>query len=193
MTGPSTRTTLDRLLATLRAHRPADARESRSLVRTRALFDWLPAPLDEHADPTHVTAAAIVLDQRGRVVLHRHKRLGIWVQPGGHLDVGETPAQAAVRETAEETGLAAVDPPIGPLLVHVDVHEGPRGHVHLDLRYLLSADGDAPLAPGPGESPRVAWFAPDEAAGRVDAGLVTAITTARGVTAGSASSAGAHR
>jgi ADP-ribose pyrophosphatase YjhB (NUDIX family) len=39
------------------------------------------------------------------VVLHRHRVLGIWVQPGGHIDSGETPWDAAVRETAEETGL----------------------------------------------------------------------------------------
>jgi 8-oxo-dGTP pyrophosphatase MutT (NUDIX family) len=38
------------------------------------------------------------------VVLHRHRVLGIWVQPGGHIDSGETPWDAAVRETAEETG-----------------------------------------------------------------------------------------
>ena len=39
--------------------------------------------------PTHVTASGIVVGRRG-TVLHRHKRLGIWMQPGGHIDAGES-------------------------------------------------------------------------------------------------------
>jgi ADP-ribose pyrophosphatase YjhB (NUDIX family) len=38
--------------------------------------------------------------------LIHHKRIGAWLPPGGHLDPGELPHQAAVRETMEETGLA---------------------------------------------------------------------------------------
>ena len=44
-----------------------------------------------------------------------------------------------------------------PELAHVDVHPGPRGHTHLDLRYLLDG-GDADPAPPPEESQEVAWF-----------------------------------
>jgi 8-oxo-dGTP pyrophosphatase MutT (NUDIX family) len=166
------------LVRTLALHRPRDARERWSLTRVRALLEWLPAPYDEHADPAHVTGSAVVLDERGRVLLHRHKRLGIWLQPGGHLDPGESPAQAAVRETSEETGLEAVHPDGVPALVHVDLHEGPRGHVHLDLRYLLLASADDPLAPAAGESPEVAWCAPEEAARRGDASVTSAVAAA---------------
>ena len=169
------------VLADLVAHRPGDERERRSLSRARALIGWLPRPLDQDADPTHVTGSAIVLDGRGRVLLHRHKRLGIWLQPGGHLDPGEHPAQAARRETLEETGVAAEHPDAGPLLLHVDVHEGPRGHVHLDLRYLLHGDGDAPLRPAPGESPDVAWVARDEVPRLADASLAAAVRAVPGV------------
>lgn len=146
-----------RLLRTLAGHRPVDPRERRSRERMLALVRWLPRPFDQDADPTHVTASALVTDGR-RVVLHRHKRLGRWMQPGGHVDPGEHPAATARRETAEETGLAAVHPPGGPRLLHVDVHEGGRGHLHLDLRYLLCVDPDARFAPAAGESPAVAWF-----------------------------------
>ncbi|MEX2550873.1 MAG: NUDIX domain-containing protein, partial [Nitriliruptoraceae bacterium] len=147
-------------------HRPQDDREHRSLSRIRALLAWLPRPFDEEADPTHVTASGIVLDEHGHLLLHRHKRLGRWLQPGGHLQAGERPWEAARRETAEETGLEAAHPSTGPLLVHVDVHEGPRGHVHLDLRYLLRGDRAARLAPASGESPEVAWWSPAEVASR---------------------------
>lgn len=163
------------LLDAVRAHRPGDAHERWSRDRVLALVAWLPAPFDEGADATHVTGSAIVRDAGGRVVLHRHKRLGIWLQPGGHLDPGESPAEAAVRETLEETGLRATHPGGRPRLVHVDVHPGPRGHLHLDLRYLLEPDG-AVLAPAAGESPDVAWFTSGEAFAVADASLASAVT-----------------
>jgi hypothetical protein len=59
----------------------------------------------------------------------------------------------------------------------VDVHDGGRGHTHLDLRYLLAADGEP--APAPGESPDVAWFGWDEALALADAGLVAALRALR--------------
>ena len=168
----------ERLLDHLAAHVPADPVEARSLARTRALVAWLPAPMDEHADPTHVTGSAIVLAPDGRVLLHRHKRLGRWLQPGGHLDEGETPWDAAVRETREETGLVAHHPEAGPFLLHVDVHEGPRGHVHLDLRYLLHGDAEVALRPGADESPDVGWWDTDGAARVGDASTRAALQAA---------------
>lgn len=166
---------MDRLAAALCDHAPADAREERSLRRIRAELDRLPRPLEEDADPTHVTASAIVTDGRGLVVLHRHRRLGTWLQPGGHVEDGEEPADTAVRETREETGLRASHPPDGPELVHVDVHPTPWGHLHLDLRYLLLADPHAPLGSAPGESDDIAWWALEQARAAVDQGLATAL------------------
>jgi 8-oxo-dGTP pyrophosphatase MutT (NUDIX family) len=163
----------------LERHRPGDGVEVRSLARTRQLLEWLAQPLDEDADPTHVTGSAIVLDADGRVLLHRHKRLGRWLQPGGHLDPGELPWQAAVRETWEETGVRATHPDDGVELLHVDVHEGPRGHVHLDLRYLLFGAGTAPLAPAAGESPDVAWCTLAEVVALADRSTWAAVAAAR--------------
>ena len=166
------------VLAQLERHTARDPAEQRSLMRTHRLVRWLPAPLDEAADPTHVTGSAIVLDQAGRVLLHRHKRLGRWLQPGGHLDPGELPWDAAVRETREETGLQAVHPSGGPQLIHVDVHEGPRGHVHLDLRYLLYGDGAAPLTAEPGAAPGVDWWSTAEVRDLADRSTVSAVAAA---------------
>jgi hypothetical protein len=90
--------------ASVAARRPVDARERDSIAEFLNRFDALAQPFDEHADPVHVTASAIVIGPRG-VVLHRHKRLGLWLQPGGHIDTGEAPWDAALREAREETGL----------------------------------------------------------------------------------------
>ena len=167
---------VERLRAQLRAHRPREPREQRSLRRTIALLDWLPAPLDETADPTHVTASAVVLDGDDRVLLHRHKRLGIWLQPGGHVDPGESVEEAALREVAEETGVAGRL--VGDAPLHVDVHEGPRGHVHLDVRWLVRAPTGAVPAPAAGESQDVAWFTPSSALAVTDLAAANAIRAA---------------
>jgi 8-oxo-dGTP pyrophosphatase MutT (NUDIX family) len=157
--------------------RPVDAREVRSRDRILADLGHLQFPFDEHADPVHVTGSALVVSRRG-VLLHRHKRLGLWLQPGGHVDGGESPWAASVRETAEETGLAAEHPEGGPLLWHVDVHDGGRGHTHLDLRYLLRAAPEDPRPPV-GESPDVRWFDWPEAAAVADLGLAAALDEPR--------------
>ena len=158
-----------RLRGEIAAQVPVDGRHAASVQRFLAELDRLTRPLDEHADPVHVTASAIVTGRRG-TVLHRHKRLGLWLQPGGHIDAGELPWDAAVREVAEETGLVAQHPDTGPDLFHVDVHDGGRGHTHLDLRYLLAAGDDDPTPPE-GESQDVRWFAWDEAIAMADDGL----------------------
>ncbi len=152
---------------------PVDGREEDSIRRFLADFDRLDDPFSQEADPVHVTGSGIVVGGRG-VVLLKHRRLGIWLQPGGHLDEGETPWDAAQRESVEETGLELVlaGPRDGdgvPELQHVDVHLGGRGHTHLDLRYLLTGGDDDPRPPE-GESQEVAWFGWDEAIAIADPG-----------------------
>jgi ADP-ribose pyrophosphatase YjhB (NUDIX family) len=50
------------------------------------------------------TAGTFIFDEQGRVLLVRHSE-GIWTNPGGIVEPFETVADAAVRETLEETGL----------------------------------------------------------------------------------------
>lgn len=165
------------VLASLRAHRPMDERERRSVHLTEAALELLPEPFRREAGLGHLTASTIVVSELG-VLLHIHKRLGIWLQPGGHIDPGERPWETAIRETEEETGVKAGHPPSGPLLIHVDVMPAANDHVHYDLRYLTLAPPLTPKPP-PGESPQVRWFGWDEALEVADAGLASALHTAR--------------
>ncbi len=154
-----------------------DEREVRSRLEFIGHFDALEHPFSETADPVHVTGSAIVVGDRG-VVLHLHKRLQIWLQPGGHIESGELPWHGALREACEETGLDVAHPPTGPELVHIDVHPGPRGHTHLDLRYLMFAP-DLDPTPPLGESPDARWFSWTEAIELADIGLVGALRSLR--------------
>ncbi len=140
-------------------------------------IEALASPFDEHAGPVHVTGSAVVVGRRG-TVLHMHKRLHRWLQPGGHVEPGEGPWDAALRESQEETGLDLAHPGGGPRLVHVDVHGAAKGHTHLDLRYLLVGPDRDP-APPPGESPQARWFGWDEADAVADEALLGALRAAR--------------
>ena len=51
------------------------------------------------------SAAVVVHDERTRLLVCKHADKNIWVTPGGLVEPGEHPADAAVRETWEETGL----------------------------------------------------------------------------------------
>lgn len=164
---------LDHVVASVAERRPVDDRERSSVDRFLREVARLERPFDRDADPVHITGSALVVGRRG-IVLHRHRRLGTWLQPGGHVDPGETPWDAAQRETGEETGLAVrlvrADDSRPPALAHVDVHAGSRGHTHLDLRYLVTGDDSDPTPPAE-ESQDVAWFDWDEALAIADPGL----------------------
>lgn len=52
----------------------------------------------------HFTASALIIDN-DRVLLVYHKKLDVWLYPGGHIEENENPDEALLREVEEETGL----------------------------------------------------------------------------------------
>jgi 8-oxo-dGTP pyrophosphatase MutT (NUDIX family) len=85
-----TRNLLEHIIREVQARSPVDLRERLSIERFVVEIGRLTEPMSEHANPVHITASGIVTGSRG-VLLHRHRLLGIWVAPGGHIDAGETP------------------------------------------------------------------------------------------------------
>lgn len=166
---------VEQLVRWAEARVPVDERERESIATFLAVVPTLADPFNEHAGPVHITASGIVVsDDAARTALHLHKRLNMWLQPGGHIEPGESPADGALRESREEIGVPVRHQTEGGLLVHLDVHPGPKGHTHLDLRYLLRAPGTVPQ-PAHGESTQVGWFTWAEAQAMADAGLVGAL------------------
>jgi len=156
----------------LEAHTPADAKEAADMRVIARMLAEAPDLMSQEHEPGHVTGSALVIDETtGRFLLHHHKTLGRWLQVGGHCDPGEDdPAQAALREAREETGLAdlrfLVDAPID-----IDVHEIPartdrRAHLHLDFRYALVTGDPRPGVLAAGESPEFAWLTLEDLAPR---------------------------
>lgn len=166
------------ILKALQNHQPIDEREEESIRTFLSVVPTLDEPCSENADPIHVTASAIVVSDDGdKVALHLHKRLNMWLQPGGHIEEGESPADGALREAQEETGLPVRHERDGGLFFHLDVHPGPKGHTHHDVRYLVRAPFVVP-APDAHESQEVAWFSWQAAFEVADAGLVGALRAA---------------
>jgi 8-oxo-dGTP pyrophosphatase MutT (NUDIX family) len=129
----------------------------------------------------HLTASAAVLDPDRRSVLVVHHILtGQWQLPGGHLDPDEDPADCAIREVLEETGVRALlhtparlaVPVPGasrrhpPLMVAehpapADPGWGEPAHSHIDLLYVAVADSAAATVAQAGEVTGVAWLPVD--------------------------------
>jgi 8-oxo-dGTP pyrophosphatase MutT (NUDIX family) len=104
----------------------------------------------------HVTGSAWILSPDHRcVLLTHHRKLGRWLQLGGHADGDADPLRVALREAQEESGMRWFRPlpeEPDPVPLDVDVHPIPaRGseaaHSHFDVRFLLeAAPGQEPVA-----------------------------------------------
>lgn len=98
-----------------------------------------------------VTAAAIVVDQQGRVLLLKHRfRPGTgWGIPGGFIETGEQPHEAVRRELREEVGLELADVEV----VHTRAFRKPR---QIEIVYRCRPSGDA--LPQSVEIRKADWF-----------------------------------
>lgn len=178
-------------LALLAAHIPADDKEARDLHRIQSLIVAHPNIFSSSCGVGHITASAAIVELASRrTLLHYHKRLGRWLQVGGHLDGEADIAQAARREAREETGLPDLRfYPVAdlPVPIDIDVHCIPQSgdkaeHLHLDFRYILVTSQPDALAPAPGESTRLRWLGFTDALAldeQVDASLHRLLRKAR--------------
>lgn len=69
-----------------------------------ARIDYYDDPAAPPANSLVPAASAVVVDDDGLVLLHRRRDNDLWALPGGVMELGESIAEAAVREVHEETG-----------------------------------------------------------------------------------------
>lgn len=172
-------------IAQLRAARsPGISEEDRAAYLD--LLEREPRALSRDGGPIHLTASAVVVDEPiEHVALVWHRKGQFWVQPGGHIDEGETDLLAAARrEAREEVGLdelAVLGG--GPAVLHRHALSSAFGtcREHWDVQFLLRAAAPAaqlPLHPS-AETPEAIWVpwplidgSPERSTAQLPAGTV---------------------
>lgn len=111
--------------------------------------------------PKHLVVYFIPVDSREKcLLLGDHRKSGLWLPPGGHVEDGEDPRQAVIREAHEELGIrTTLEDDSEPLFLTVTPTVGPNSHLDVDLWFVLKlARHDAQLTPDPREFNGVRWF-----------------------------------
>ena len=137
----------DDLAAGLRAHVPTTVLENEHRDRMLRLLDAGPDAFSrDHFTPGHFTASAFVLSpDRSELLLIHHRKLGMWLQPGGHVETCDRDIIASARrEVEEEVGLADLSL-LHPGTFDLDVHNIPArktepAHEHFDVRMLFGTE-----------------------------------------------------
>lgn len=123
----------------------------------------------------HFTASALIIDDN-KVLLLYHKKLGIWLYPGGHVENNENPEETVVREVMEETGLhieilGEKDGNLANPETDISVLYNPYAflcelvgdHYHNDIVYLCKIHGEnKEIKYNEGESQQIRFFSLDE-------------------------------
>ncbi len=124
-----------------------------------------------------MTATAYILNE-DRVLLVLHPKLKKWLPPGGHLEYNETPPEAAIRESREETGLEieilkeeniwvdrwnakSFERPWLCLLENIPAYKDKPEHQHIDFIYLATVTGGSITEAHQALQP-IRWFCYEE-------------------------------
>ena len=124
----------------------------------------------------HFTASAIIIKE-GKVLLVYHKKLNVWLYPGGHVEENETPDETVVREVMEETGLSVEiigekDENLADVTADVSILHQPYAvlcelvgdHYHNDMIYLCKIEKEEieQMKYDVRESEAIRFFSPQE-------------------------------
>ncbi|RQO60497.1 NUDIX hydrolase [Paucibacter sp. KBW04] len=146
----------------LQAIQPWDAQEQRDLADALAWLDS-GAPLCRVAKPAlppqHLVSYFVLLDEE-HMLLVEHRNAGLWLPTGGHVEPGEHPRAAVVRELQEELGLQMAESELGPpLFITITETVGlTAGHRDVSLWYLVKSRREVELVFEREEFHSLRWF-----------------------------------
>ena len=150
------------LLERLSDYRPMEDGDRSALERFFEFVRSEPTCFERELKIGHITGSAWIVDPTGtRVLLTHHRKLGFWLQLGGHADGESDVLEVALREAREESGLPDIRP-ISEAIFDLDIHPIPaRGdeprHFHYDVRFALQVHGSTEFVISP-ESLDLAWI-----------------------------------
>lgn len=121
----------------------------------------------------HTTAVFLISDETPtRVLLLKHKKLGMWLPPGGHVDQDEVPYNGGIREVLEETGIdirpfieqpirldeRTISYPAAKYFLEepIPAHKDDPAHFHLDHVFVYRIPHHPPVLND--ESDQIGWF-----------------------------------
>ncbi|WP_129664874.1 NUDIX domain-containing protein [Phytoactinopolyspora endophytica] len=117
--------------------------------------------------PMHLVSYFVVLDEvRGTLLLVAHRKAGLWLPSGGHVEPAEDPWDTVLRECLEELHIPAAPSSIAgdrPFFVTVTRTRPPENqHTDVSLWYVLHADVDAVTHYDASEFSAIRWLSPNE-------------------------------
>jgi len=145
------------------AVRPLDEREAADqagiltwIASGQPLFRTVPPD----TPPKHLVVYFVPVDPVRRcLLLGDHRKSGLWLPPGGHVEDGEDPRRAVIREAREELGIEAGCADGRPFFLTVTPTVGANRHLDVSLWFVLEVDRDeARIIADPGEFKRVRWL-----------------------------------
>src|SRR6266704_3029054 len=111
----------------------------------------------QHKQSANV-GVSVLVRKGDRILLEKREHThgaGTWGPPSGHIDYGETPEQAAIRETQEETGVSISD--VKFRVFTNDVFEAEHKH-YITLWFEARYVSGEPEVRAPEEESEVGWF-----------------------------------
>lgn len=130
------------LLALLESYRKRHPGEEDTTLRIEDFVTRNPDCFERSLSIGHITGSALIVNAEGTAtLLTHHRKLNIWLQPGGHADGESDVLSVAMQECLEETGLDSLEP-VSSEIFDIDVHGIPArkdepSHFHYDIRFLV--------------------------------------------------------
>jgi len=161
---------------------PGDDQQAQLRLMYLAHLAAEPTAMYRDCHPDHLTASCLVISADGeQVALTRHPKAGLWLQTGGHCEIGDaTLAAAALREAIEESGLDDLVIDSEPLRLsrHRVPFCGPvQPAHHFDVQFMAVTSSTALVRSE--ESDELAWWPSDEPPEPTDQDVRDLIAAAR--------------